>query len=369
MKKIIKEQNMGSDLIGKTVNWYVDVENKKNAASGKIISIDTKSRNNMKYYVITVTAQEIGKSKPVTLRLRFHCYGFTQDTLIDPKYKKAFVVLGPGDKEVGLMYNDNLYDGLAKKFCSVSKGGVLVPGADFASVGTEKGEPMAEGKKVIRLTESDLVRLVKKVISEQNTQQDYKQIADYLHSKMKGLNNAKDAEDIETTISNRIKNMNDWEGVKKAFGERDGINLEGWINAEWNLNLKKILKRIKDIDTKYREEDLKYNPGSKIRLITNRQFIMGRAYNYASTMGDKDELEVDINDAVVVKRDKDAIVVKAPYVSYYNVSERKRGEYPKSETMTNVCIRIPFSEIIEWRDDSLQVRWFSNSVKSRVVTC
>jgi hypothetical protein len=125
----------------------------------------------MKYYVITVTAQEFGKSKPETLRLSFHCYGFTKDKLIDPKYKKAFVVLGPGNKEVGVMYNDNLYDGLAKKFCSVSKGGVLVPGADFASVGTEKGEPMAEGKKVIRLTESDLVRLVKRVLEEQTSVQ------------------------------------------------------------------------------------------------------------------------------------------------------------------------------------------------------
>ena len=167
MKKIIKEQNVGSDFIGKTVNWYMDVENKKNAASGPILSIDSKSRNGMKYYVITVSVLEMGKSKPATLRLRFHCYGFTQDTLIDPKLKKAFIVLGPGDKEIGVMFNDNLYDGLAKKFCSESRGGTTVPKADFASVSGEVNAPMTEGRKVVRLTESDLVRLVKKVIKEQ----------------------------------------------------------------------------------------------------------------------------------------------------------------------------------------------------------
>ena len=226
--------------------------------------------------------------------------------------------------------------------------------------------------KIVRLTETDLTRLVSKIINEQNTQQVYNDIADYIQAKMSGLNFAEDAKDIEETLFNRIKNMNDWEGLKKAFGKRDGKNLEEWINGEWRLNLKKILKMIGDNDTKYRQEDLKYNPGSKIRLITNRQLIQARAYQYASIMraSGKRELEVDINNATVVKRDKDAIVVKASYVSYYSVSDYKRGEeYPKSKTLSNVCIRIPLSEIIQWRDDSLQVEWLSNFVEARIVTC
>jgi hypothetical protein len=227
-------------------------------------------------------------------------------------------------------------------------------------------------EKKYKLTESGLNKLVNKILNEQNTQQVYNDIANSIQAKMSGLNFGKDAKDIEEILLYRIKNMNDWEGLKKAFGKRDGKNLEEWITGEWRLDLKKILKGVRDNDTKYRQEDSQYNPGSKIRLITNRQFIQARAYQYASIMraSGKRELEVDIKNATVVKRDKDAIVVKASYVNYYSVSDYKRGEeYPKSETLSNVCIRIKFSDIIEWRGDSLQVEWLSNFVKSYVVTC
>jgi hypothetical protein len=232
--------------------------------------------------------------------------------------------------------------------------------------------------KNFNLTESEREQILnmhtkhgyKKPLNEQDTSgQNYKDIADALYNSMKGLSSSEDAENIKSIILNRIKNKNDWEGVKRAFGVKDGENLEQWLSGEMRIDLKQILGWIGEKETQYRKEDSMYNPGTKIRLITNRQFIMARAYQYASTMGDKEELSVDMTDSVVVKRDKDAIVVKSKYVTHYSVGERRRGEYPKQESLNDVCVRIPFSEIIQWNGDSLQVRWLSDFVKSRIVPC
>lgn len=164
MKKIIKEQNVGSDLVGKTVNWYKDANNTMQVASGVIKAITPKKMDYINGYEIVVTSKEIGKKTSEHLRLFFHCMGTVGKLAGAPK--KVFLVLGQFDQEIGIVFNDNLFDALVKKFCSVSKGGTVVPKADFASVGTETGEPMAEGKKVVRLTESELVQLVKRIISE-----------------------------------------------------------------------------------------------------------------------------------------------------------------------------------------------------------
>ena len=65
-------------------------------------------------------------------------------------------------------------------------------------------------KKIIRLTESELTRIVRRVISEQAkklTPQDYKEIANYFKELMTGLNVTSDAaNDIQQTIVNRINN-------------------------------------------------------------------------------------------------------------------------------------------------------------------
>ena len=205
----------------------------------------------------------------------------------------------------------------------------------------------------------------------QNTQKDYQEIADYFKGLMSGINVTSDASDnIETTIVNRINNKKDWEGVIKAFGVQDGQNLDQWLKGEFRIDFNRVMQLVNQKEGEFRKQDSMYNVGSKIRLITNRQFIMARAYQYAELMRNKDELDVDINDATVIRRDKDGIVIKVSYVNYYNVGERQRGEpLPKQERMDNPCIKIPFSEIIEWRGDSLQVKWFSDWVKSRVVPC
>ena len=202
------------------------------------------------------------------------------------------------------------------------------------------------------------------------TQQDYLDIADALYNSMKGLSTSDDSENVESIIINRIKNKNEWEGVKRAFGVRDGESLEQWIQGELRLNMSDIMRFINQNDGEFKKQDSMYNVGSKIPLITNRQFIIARSYQYAERMRNKQELKLDIDNATVVRRDKDGIVVKVPYVNYYEVGERKDNEpYPKQQRLNNPCIKIPFSEIIEWRDDTLQVRWFSDFVGNRVVPC
>lgn len=225
-------------------------------------------------------------------------------------------------------------------------------------------------KKVIRLTESDLTRLVKRVIQEQTSQTNYQEIANYLYNSMKGLSDSEDAENVKSIIVNKIKNKNDWEGVKKAYGVRDGENLEQWIQGELRLNINDIMSMVNKNDSTFKKQDSMYNVGSKIPLITNRQLIMARSYKYASVMGDKRELELDLKDCVVIRRTKDKIVVKASDIMYYDTDSYTMGkEIPKPKYMSNVCVEIPFTDIIEWRGNSLQIEWLSNFVKDHIVPC
>ena len=82
--------------------------------------------------------------------------------------------------------------------------------------------------------------------SPQLTQQDYKEIANYFEELMSGVNLTSDASNnILTTIYNRINNKQEWEGVKRAFGVRDGQNLEQWLNNEFNIDYNEIMKAVK----------------------------------------------------------------------------------------------------------------------------
>lgn len=225
-------------------------------------------------------------------------------------------------------------------------------------------------KKVIRLTESDLTKIVKRVIQEQTSQTNYQEIANDLYNSMKGLSDSEDAENVKSIIVNKIKNKNDWEGVKKAYGVRDGENLEQWIQGELRLNINDIMNMVNKNDSTFKKQDSMYNVGSKIPLITNRQLIMARAYQFASVMGDKRELELDLKDCIVTQRDKDGIRVKPSMIRYYDVVDYKMGgEIPNAKYMSDVCVKIPFSDIIEWTGNSLQIEWLSNFVKDHIVPC
>jgi len=220
--------------------------------------------------------------------------------------------------------------------------------------------------KIRHIQESN-IKLEKRILNEQSTSNnDYLEIANYLHASMDGLNTSEDAENVKSIIINRVKNKNDWEQVKKAFGVKDGENLEQWINNEMRLNLQDILNIINQNDTNFKKENSMYEVGTKIRLISNRQFVIGRGYNYGTN-----ENILDMENVVVTKKDTDGIVVKVPYMYYQPEQEQfntpKEKIQPKS--LSNVCVKIPFKDIIQWREDTLQISWFTSSVDNHIVNC
>ena len=162
MKKVIKEQDY-SKLNGKVANLYSDPENKQFTGQLKIDSVSpTKGSSDKGNWLGNAILDIEGMikdpiSKNVRRKLTFVC-----GTLPFPDTKNLKPGLYIGPKQI---FSINLENEL-KKFCTVSKGGAAVPKADFVSADVTVDEPMTEGKRVIRLTESDLVRLVKKVVSE-----------------------------------------------------------------------------------------------------------------------------------------------------------------------------------------------------------
>lgn len=83
--------------------------------------------------------------------------------------RKAFENANAVGGKNRFLYSDKLNDLLEKHFCTRSKGGSVVPTADFASADLSSDlAAMTEGKKIVRLTESELVELVKKVLKEQS---------------------------------------------------------------------------------------------------------------------------------------------------------------------------------------------------------
>jgi len=96
-------------------------------------------------------------------------------------------------------------------------------------------------KKIIKLTESDLIKIVNRVISEQGEQKNYQQMAETLFNSFKGF-------DIETSIFsdvndtekekqiidivNQINTEDEWKKLKDAFGKRRGRTLEEWLKGD-----------------------------------------------------------------------------------------------------------------------------------------
>ena len=165
MKKVIKEQDY-SKLSGKVANLYSDPENKQFTGQLKIDSVSpTKGSSDKGNWLGNAILDIDGMikdpiSKNVRRKLTFVC-----GTLPFPDTKNLKPGLYIGPKQI---FSINLENEL-KKFCTVSKGGAAVPKADFVSADVTVDEPMTEGKRVIKLTESDLIKLVKRVIKEQTS--------------------------------------------------------------------------------------------------------------------------------------------------------------------------------------------------------
>ena len=224
-------------------------------------------------------------------------------------------------------------------------------------------------KKVIRITESQLRERIQLILNEQQRDRDYRSLADALYNNMKGLSMPSDSDHVYSILYNNVKTRSDWDSLRKAFGIRDGENLGQWLKGEMHIDYMKLINQLDQTMSQSSAEDRMYNPGSKIKNITNKQFLIARAYQYSDVMNGKVETELSITDSTVVRRDAKGFVIKAKYVYFYDVSEYKAGQIPKQQTLYNVCLRIDFKDVIEWTDDVLQIQWHSNFVKGNIVPC
>jgi hypothetical protein len=173
MKRILSE----SINIGDTVNLYSEANEIPRSFIGQakitnILQDKTTAPQSIPYF-------KKPKKKPEQIRARIkkifslEIPHFDKPTLEFECGGYFKFVHSKGEQEV---YNRKLHRDMTKEYCStkttfeIFPGGLQrwdVPKADYSSTqGTSS--TMAEGKKVIRLTESDLVKIVKRIISEQN---------------------------------------------------------------------------------------------------------------------------------------------------------------------------------------------------------
>lgn len=132
---------LSSDLMNKTVNFYRDNANKSFRFQARITGISKDKMGNV------IIKNSISPNEG----FRFNC---------------ETGVFYAGTDEV---YNTVLSIKLDKMYCAKSSGGARVPKADFASnAQPSQGQTMAEGKRIRRITESDMIRLVDMVLNEQN---------------------------------------------------------------------------------------------------------------------------------------------------------------------------------------------------------
>jgi len=97
------------------------------------------------------------------------------------------------------------------------------------------------------LGESDLNRIVKKVINEDTTNPNYVNLANMLEKAMKG-----GGTDLDTIklVFDQIKTKEDYLNLKKSFGMRGGQDLETWIGQDvwsgrdWDTYVKPFYEKI-----------------------------------------------------------------------------------------------------------------------------
>lgn len=103
-------------------------------------------------------------------------------------------------------------------------------------------------KKIVRLTESDLVKIINKVINEQKN---YQQMSEKLFKALKGfdyefsifsdLNNTEKEKEILEIIG-QINTEDEWKKLQDTFGKKRGKTLQQWLEGDLSdFQLKKAL--------------------------------------------------------------------------------------------------------------------------------
>jgi len=169
-KKILSEQ-----FENKTINFYLDKNEVRRAGDAVIEYVNGQGED----IVLVVKLMNDIKLKNKSFRkgdkfgIKYSC-SHTKMTplkggfMIDKHLPLGKTSFQPIWEDTGFLYNSQLANELAKKFCAVSKGGTPVPKRDYSMTNQEPAQAMTEGKRVVRLTEADLIRLVKKVLIEQS---------------------------------------------------------------------------------------------------------------------------------------------------------------------------------------------------------
>jgi hypothetical protein len=106
------------------------------------------------------------------------------------------------------------------------------------------------GKKIVRLTESDLIRLVKRVINEQ-PKKDYWDMAKKLDSAMaiarfpsKGGDASQ--KDAIASILYKINSADEWKELERAFGSPNEQNLDASLQRYLGTDYLRIMRELKD---------------------------------------------------------------------------------------------------------------------------
>jgi len=177
MRKLISEQpglgrglgqtNVNQNQGGKAANFNTSY------IVGKTMNVYSASPNTNQNFIGTIrinNAAPLG-SNGLKVRIGVTDQNRKSDEIIKTCGKKAMESSNAVGGNNRFLYSDNFNSLLEGIFCTRSMSGSVVPSADFASNPqstsntTADDAMMAEGKRVVRLTEADLVRLVKKVLN------------------------------------------------------------------------------------------------------------------------------------------------------------------------------------------------------------
>lgn len=149
MKRIVSEQPIvfpkRNKFFGKTVNLYTDSVEDYPDMQVRLRDIKNDS------YKVQITFSKVNDNKEGVM-------------FYDCRVGKLYM-----GNSTQTLYNKKFTDELKSNFCSTSRGGMSVGKADYASVDQSPSTMAESKKKVVRLTEDDLVRLVKKVLNEQSS--------------------------------------------------------------------------------------------------------------------------------------------------------------------------------------------------------